>query len=281
MSIVTFWSDGEEETGKTLSIAAIATHIAIHHNYRVLIVSTGYKDKTLTNCFWREQITKVKKNLGLFGPNTNIDSEDSVTGLIRAMRSKKVTPETLKNYTKPVLKDRLEVLQGFSGNKEDYEDVCVTYMEIIALANNYYDLIFVDLDKGVGKEISDKILKDSNVVVASINQRLSSVNRFAELREKMPLLKSQKSLILIGRYDKHSKYTIKNITRYLSEKNKVSAIPYCTLFFEACEEAGVIDFFFALRKIKDSDDRNLIFLQEVKRAADNIVYRVQDLAMKM
>ena len=31
MSIVTFWNSGREQTGKTLSIAAIATYMAIEH----------------------------------------------------------------------------------------------------------------------------------------------------------------------------------------------------------------------------------------------------------
>lgn len=279
MSIVTFWSNGKEETGKTLSIAAIATYISIQHNYKVLIVSTGHKDQTLGNCFWKEQ--KTKKNFGLFGPNTNIETEDGVSGLVRAMKSKRLTADSIKNYTKPVLKDRLEILQGFKGNESEYEEVRATYMDIITLANNYYDLVLVDLDKELGKEISDTILKESNVIVANINQRLSSINKFAELREEETILKSQKTLILIGRYDKYSKYTIKNISRYLNEKNKVSAIPYNTLFFEACEEAGVIDLFFTLEKIRDNDDRNLLFLTEVKRASDNIIYRIQDLAMRM
>ena len=43
MSVVTFWNDGKEQTGKTLSIAAISTYMAIEHNYRILIISTGYR----------------------------------------------------------------------------------------------------------------------------------------------------------------------------------------------------------------------------------------------
>ena len=66
----------------------------------------------------------------------------------------------------------------------------------------------------------------------------------------------------------------------MGEKNKVSTIPYNTLFFEACEEAKVPDLFLRLRKI-DEEDRNSIFIEEVKRTSDNIIYRLQDLAMKM
>ena len=61
MSIVTFWSNGKEQTGKTLSIVAISTYMAIEHNYRILVISTGHKDDILNRCFWEEK--KYKKNL--------------------------------------------------------------------------------------------------------------------------------------------------------------------------------------------------------------------------
>ena len=98
-----------------------------------------------------------------------------------------------------------------------------------------------------------------------------------ELREEKTILKSKKTLLLIGRYDKFSKYNIKNISRYLGEKNKVSTIPYSTLFFEACEEAKVPDLFLSLKKTGEDDDRNSFFLAEVKRTVDNIIYRLEDL----
>ena len=44
MSIITFWNDGKEQTGKTLSMAAIATYMAIEHNYKILVISTGHKE---------------------------------------------------------------------------------------------------------------------------------------------------------------------------------------------------------------------------------------------
>ena len=45
MSIVTFWSNGKEETGKTLAIAAIATYMAIEHNYKILVYPQDIKTK--------------------------------------------------------------------------------------------------------------------------------------------------------------------------------------------------------------------------------------------
>ena len=278
MSIVTFWNNKKEQTGNTLAIAAISTYMAIEHNKRILIVSTGKGDKTLDNCFWEER--KVKKNLGLFGPNTRVAMEEGISGLIRIMKSNKLAPENITNYTKIVFKDRLEVLQTFKGERDEYRELYRMYPDIINLANNYYDLVLVDLDTEVSEDIVDQIIKACNLVVVSLSQRLYSINNFLEFRQDNPIFNSKKALLLIGRYDKYSKYTIKNISRYMNEKNKVSTIPYNTLFFEAAEEAKVPDFFLRLRKVND-DDRNEFFLKEVQRTAENIMYRLEDLQMKM
>lgn len=278
MSVVTFWNDGREQTGKTLSIAAISTYMAIEHNYRILIISTGYRDDTLNQCFWKEK--KVKRNFGLFGPNTNEILEEGIVGLAKVVKSNKLSPENITNYTKIIFKDRLEVLQGFRGETSDYDELEKTYPDIINLANSYYDLVFIDLDNEMNSSIREMVLANSDLIVANISQRLTSIDRFMETREKTPILNSKKTLLLIGKYDKFSKYSIKNITRYMGEKNKVSTIPYNTLFFEACEEAKVPDLFLKIRNV-DEEDINGFFLSEVKRTSENIMYRLQDLAMKM
>ena len=277
MSVVTFWNDGREQTGKTLSIAAISTHMAVEHNYRILIISTGYRDDTLNQCFWKEK--KVKRNFGLFGPNTNEILEEGIVGLAKVVKSNKLSPENITNYTKIIFKDRLEVLQGFRGETSDYDELEKTYPDIINLANSYYDLVFIDLDNEMNPSIREMILANSDLIVANISQRLTSIDRFMETRKNTPILNSKKTLLLIGKYDKFSKYSIKNITRYMGEKNKVSTIPYNTLFFEACEEAKLPDLIFNLRKI-DEEDINGFFLSEVKRTSENIMYRLQDLAIK-
>ena len=278
MSVVTFWNSGKEETGKTLAIAAISTYMAIEHNYRILVISTSKDDKTIENCFWKQK--KTKKNLGLFGPNTNIAMEEGVDGLIKIMKSNKLAPENITNYTKIVFKDRLEILQSYKGNSEEYKEITNMYPDIINLANNYYDLVLVDLDSNINSSIVEKIIEASNLVVINLSQRLTSIDNFLEIREKNAMFKAKKTLLLIGRYDKYSKYSIKNISRYMNEKNIVSTIPYNTLFFEAAEEGKVPDLFLRLRKTVDEDDRNGFFIAEVGRTVENIIYRLQNLQAK-
>ena len=279
MSIVTFYNSSIEQTGKTMSIAAIATYMAIEHNYRILVVSTTNRDDPLKRCFWEEK--KKKRNLGIFGPNAAIEVETGVEGLARIIRSNKISPNIITNYTKVVFKDRFEILLGSENPPTDGTIIETMYPSIIKAANQYYDLVFVDLDENVDEETRKTIIYDSDIVVINMSQRLRSIDKFRELKEQNQLLASKKALILIGRYDKFSKYNSKNISRYLGEKNQVLTIPYNTLFFEATEEAGVPDLFLRFRKNLDPEDRNAFFIQEIKRASENIVYRLQDLQMKI
>ena len=279
MSIITFWSNGVGQAGKTLSLAAVCTYLAIEHNYRILVVSTGYNDETLNNCFWEKE-SKIKKNLGLFGPNARTAMESGFAGLTRIMRSNKLEANIITNYTKIIFKDRLEILPGFLGDIKEYKELRKYYPDLINIANGYYDLVFVDLDKYMQDNVTEAILKSSNLIVANLTQRLSMINNYMKLKGEMPELNSKKTLLLIGKYDKFSKYNVKNITRFLGERNKVSTIPYNTLFFEACEEAELPNLFLKFRKM-DGEDRNGFFVSEVKRTINNIIYRLENLAGKM
>ena len=112
MSVITFVNNLEEETGKTMSLVAIATHMAINNNNRILIISTTDKEDKINNCFFEEQQTK-KMRLGILGNRTSaIDSESGIEGIAKIARSNKLTPELITNYTKVVFKDRLEIILG-------------------------------------------------------------------------------------------------------------------------------------------------------------------------
>lgn len=279
MSVITFVNNMEEETGKTMSLVAIATNMAIEYNNKILIISTTNKEDKIKNCFFQDKQVK-KMRLGIFGENkSTIETESGIEGIVKMARSNKLTPEIITNYTKVVFKERLEVLLGAERKIHDAmeEEIAEEYAEIIDVAKMYYDKIFVDLDSNLSAEIKQKITDDSDLVIVSTSQNYSSLKRLKENKEKSRLLQSPKTLILVGRYDKYSKYNVKNITRYLEEKNQVLTLPYNTLYFEATNEAGVPDLLLKLRKLSDPDDRNALFIEEIKRASENIMYRLQEL----
>ena len=169
MSIVTFWNDDREQTGKTLTAVAMATAMAIDKNYKILLISTSFQDPTIKNCFWGDE---TQKNLKLFGAkNHNIAVENGIEGLLKLITSNKLTPGVITDYTKVIFKGRLEVLNGFVGDKdasfdenyEEYKKVEKSYIELIRMANQYYDMVLVDLEKTMSTATKEEILRISNL----------------------------------------------------------------------------------------------------------------------
>lgn len=267
MAIVTFWSNGKEETAKTLSIAAIATHMAVEHNYKILIVSTVFNDDTLETCYWEPKNEELLKEIA--GDKKDVSA--GIDGLVKLTLSNKLTPEAVTNYTRLVFPgNRLEVLTGSKAETyEEYEKVRQTYGEVIQAANQFYDLVFVDLNKGLDNDYIKGILNMSDLVVVNITQRLKLLKEFEKIREQNMVFKKDNLMILIGRYDKFSKYNAKNIARTLGYKGEVSVVPYNTLFFEACNEGKVADFFLRFRNLNPTD-RNALFIEEIKKSVATI-----------
>ena len=279
MAIVTFWSSGKEETAKTLSIAAIATNMAIEHNYKILLLSTNYNDDTLETCFWDPK--KIKKRFAALGLHNNVDLDSGMEGLTKAIINKKTSPEVITNYTKIIFKNRLEVLPSAKyAAFDDFKEKLESYKQIISLANQYYDVVMVDLNKGIENPYTRDIIEMSDLLIVTISQRMKVIDQTFDMINKEPLLHKKNFMYLVGRYDKFSKYNSKNIARYLGLKEEVATVPYNTLFFEACNEGEAADFFFKFRKINDMD-RNAVFLKEVKKTTSEIVFRLQNLQMRM
>ena len=288
MAVVTFWNDDREQSGKTLSAVAVATMMAIERNFKILLLSTSCNDSTMKNCFWVDS-TRKNSNKDLFGRSSNnIAVENGIEGLTKLISANKIQPSIITDYTRVIFKGRLEVLNGYTGAENDtnpneysFQKVSELYPELIKIANQYYDMVIVDLDKNLNKKIKDEILEMTNVNVFVFTQRLASLNRYNNLKTNDLNIKSLKCIPVIGKYDKDSKYNKKNIMRYLGIKKDINLMPYNRLFFEAAEEANVTELFLKQRNIKDTTDDTYMFINEVVRLIDTIVQRVQELQKKM
>ena len=80
------------------------------------------------------------------------------------------------------------------------------------VAKRYYDLIFIDLSKKMPRKDVAAILKLSDIVVINMTQRLKTINDFATLRQENDFYQRRNVMLLVGRYDRNSKYNTKNIT---------------------------------------------------------------------
>ena len=280
MAVITFCSNEIKETGQTLSMAAIASYMAIEHNYKILMISTGFNDLTLENCFW--EYNKIRSTGGVLKQDVGtIGLVSGVEGLIKALNTNRTNTEIVRNYSKIVLKNRLDVLLSPNTRSyQEYVEIAKYYTEILQTANKFYDFVFVDLSKRMPPKEVTEILQTSDIIVMNLTQRVRTIDDFIALRENSEFYRRKNIILNIGRYDKFSKYNDKNITKYLREKQQVSVVPYNTLFFEACSEGTVIDLLLKLRSITDDTDRNVMFVKELKNLDNNIIVKMQELQMK-
>lgn len=267
MAIVTFWNSTEEQCGTTSGAVALATQVAIDHNIKVLLISTSFNDRLIRDSFWKE---RKKSTFGLFTNNNSALDNNGIEGLDRVIRSNKVSPEIIKDYTQVVLTDRFEILLGLEESRGQYDLLKERYSQIISLAGKYYDLVIVDLDNNVGQQTVIDILNDSDIIISMVSQRAKQIEKIQEMINKRELLKKEKTIVTLGRYMPNTKYNIKNISRnLLKTRDMVNTIPYNDLFFEATQEATVIDLFLNFTKLKERDV-NYFFVQELKRLYDTI-----------
>lgn len=278
MPIVSFWNNSSKETGQTLASVAVATTMAIEHNYKILEISTGFKDKTVEKCFWDN--SKSKSISSMFGgrqPGMN----NGVEGLVKILQSNRTGSNIVSNYARVIFRDRLDVLPSPDTNIIDmYNQITPYYAQLAEVANKEYNLVIIDIDKRMNKQDQNEILKKSDLIVVTLKQGLTELDEFLELRQTDPIFRGNNVILLVGKYDKFSKYNLKNISRYLRENNQISAIAYNTLFNEATEEGKVADFLLRFRGIEDKSDRNVVFMQQAKEACDNIIFKIQELQLR-
>lgn len=287
MPIVTFWNDERDQTGKTLTAVAVATRMAIERNYKILLISTSFQDPTIKNCFWGDETQKTLKLFGI--KSNNIAVENGIEGLIKLIAANKLTPNVITDYTKVIFKERLEIINGFLGAKEvtretnlkEYEKIQKYYIDLIKVANQYYDMVLVDLDKLIPENLRDEILNISNLNVYVLSQKKSSLDRYLIQRQKNANIGNPKTLPVIGKYIANTKYNSRNVMKYMQERKELNVVPFNILYFEAAEDATVPDLFLRLRSIKDTSDENYIFMQDVIELMEKIIKKLQELQMKM
>ena len=273
MSVIAFYTNCKDQTGNTLSAISLATYLGIVQNKKTLFISTSINDNTIRQAYWG---TPPKKRSGLFGPNTNVISENGIEGLDRVIRSNKIAPDIITDYTKVALKNRLEFLMGYRGSEEQYRTIQKQYLQISNMASKCYDNVIIDIDKKLDMKTRFELTNAADVVIAMTTQKVENIRDLITTRNDGVALKKQNSIITLGKYDEKSKYNAKNISRnILKQKDTINTIPYNTILFEAVQEGQIIDMFIKFLGIKGKDE-NTFFIEEIERLKNSIEDKIKE-----
>lgn len=278
MPIITFWSNNKKSIGQSVAASVAATTMAMEYNYKVLLVSVDFFDDTLEACFGLQQTnTELIKAL-VNTPKMNLES--GINGLLKIAQSNRVTPEMIKDYTKIVYKNRLEVLYSSTNKEISIEEQFVYLKNIILNSSQYYDYVFLDLKKGTDHEQVFDILDVSDVIILNTEQGTKTLEEFFELEQTQKYINKGQVLWNICRYDRKSKYNIKNLTRAVWKKQKIYNIPYTTLLFEATKEGTLAELLLRIRTLKN-EDKNTELLTNGKELIEGILTKYQELRTKL
>lgn len=272
MAIVSFWSSRKRETNQSISAIASALQMGIDRNLKILLIDTNFSDSTYNKCFNIESEDKFVKTLN----RGKIDISSGVEGLILAVNSNKTSPEIIQNYTQPILKGRLDLLNGMSTkNKDQYNLGYVNYPDIIEIANQFYDVVIVDLPKGFGDKVTTKILAMSNIIVVTFDQDRELIEDFERIWGNDPLFSpKQKVIPLLTKEDRFSIYNNNNVARMIKMSPGMPSIIYNTQFMEAVQRGEGSRFFIDLN-MSSATSRNKLFLDVVVDLNTLLIDRIQ------
>lgn len=265
---IAFWSNVHGQTATTSNIIAIALMTALEYRLKVLITHNHFDRSTVETSLIEKKYLKTEL-MEL--------SDNGIDALARFIKSNKLDKDNIVNYTTTLLNKKLDLLTGTTHtNKEFYiSDINNVIDLILNLAKEFYDIVLIDVSSGKN-ELSSKILKNSDVIVVNLCQNAAVLDEFFEkYREHI-----EKCIFLVGRYDKDSRFSKKNIMRKYNIKKNIALIPYCIEFSDACSCGTAIDFFLKNISAK-KDDLNYYFIEEVRNAVKIILaYAGIDIAAK-
>lgn len=281
MAIIAFWSGSKKETGQTVSICSIATHMAVEHNYKILLIDGTFDDDTMERGFWKVE----KNNKKDFTKQLNkgkMDIASGAEGLVSAVASNKATPEIITNFTRVVFKNRLDVVCGLKTKVyADFRKSLMLYKDLIKTADKYYDLVFIDLPKTLDDDITQVLLETSHIIVYNFTKNLKQADEYLDFMQKYPdVLTKEKVIPLLSNADDDTVYNVKNYTRYVGEKKEICSVPYNSSFVKNISEAGIAQFFLTTRLTGKLNDKNSDFVKSVEGMCKRIIEKLKELKLK-
>ena len=249
--------------------------MGIERNLKILIVDASFRDEMMKKAFLQDESNDelIKKiNMG------KVDISAGIEGLLAAVASNKISPETVKSYSTPILVGRVDIIYGLKTiDKKVFENSLMPMLEMVKIADMYYDLIFIDLQKGERKTPAiNEILKASDLVIYTMEQKLEQINKFMQLWGiDEALLNKNRVIPLLTREDSFSKYNCDNIARKIGMKPGMPSIVYNTLLMEAIQEGKLVNLLITLNDdnstyrnnylIKTLEDLNLLIIDRIQQ----------------
>lgn len=273
MAIISFWGERHGQVATTSNLVAATADIVMNIPVKTMITHTHFNRSTLENSFKK----RIEQKNGYLSY-----TDFGIEALERLAKSNRLSPEAIRNNTAPILdSSRLDLLYGVSNPSDNFgSNICHVLPQIFRTAEAYYDLTLIDVSSGTDNAITNTILELSDLIVVCLNQNTSVLNSYFIEKNYPKILDEKEHLIVLGNYNKRSKYTEKNIKRKYGIRN-VYTVPHCPSLMDAINDSSVLEFYLRNRHIKRSvleflrnrhtEHENSFYFEEVRRFSKAII----------
>ncbi len=237
MSKVVFWSPKSTRTGATQSLIALSALTAMDNKFSSVILQGHWQSKVIESAFTSYFDLKAMDAF----QNSNI----GMSALTRLIDSNKLNAEAIRNYAKPVLRNRLDVLFGLNvKEREAYRKMFENMTYVLEKADDAYDVVFFDSPKGQDSHAVTNVLKAADLIIVTVSQNIIDIDEFFSRYDEIQILKEKKHIIVIGDYVAASKYTAFNLKNKYKLKVPVFTVPNCVQFKDAVNDGNTMNFLY-------------------------------------
>ncbi|GAA0851116.1 hypothetical protein M2277_002744 [Paenibacillus sp. LBL] len=242
MSLIAVWSPLRGGSGSTMLATSLPIVLAFEYQVKVLLAHGGYHGERVEQAF-----THRKETLDYI----TAFQDSGMDALDRLDASGRLSPENVRNYTLPLLSDRLDLLCGprhmpeheFESAKHAEDGNQATLMNrVMESSKRSYDVTIADAGNGAPGASDRAILQGADLIVVALNQNLHALEREL-VQERLPSeLTDKHRLYVIGKYDRESNCTLQNIKRRFGIKNVVLGVPYCSGMTDAWNMRSILPY---------------------------------------
>lgn len=261
---VVFWSPVSGQAGTTSNLIASAALLGLEYSSRLLLLGHLQSEyAVIERSFYPRRTWMSKADAP---PDAGIDA------LLRLLQNRKLEPNRLRDYTLPLLADRLDILPG--SNKPDASFVSAAQewlAPLLELTRRAYDLVLLDGGSGKLSAWTKALLRQANLLVVCLPQNMLKLEQAFSLVEAQ-LQSNRKHLLVFGQYDPGSALTVKNMKRHFHRREPAYPIVHNTGWLDATQQGEAIRFLFRNRQVPRGHE-NSLFMQQVRTLAQAIVQR--------
>lgn len=227
-----FWS-GWHGRGNTSNCIASTMQFSMLNDVESVITHSQYTRSSMEQAF----LTGKEDDDILKFSDFGLDS------LERALRTGRLDPQNFNDYSTNILSRKLEFLPGSKKtNIKLFESsIGQTIIDIIDFAKESKEATFIDLGSSFNDKVTQRVLNIADIIFVTVDQSRIVLQDFFE--KQYELLEGKEVVLLIGRYDLDSEYSIKEIKKEFKYEGEIIGIPFVTEYSDSLNSHGVKKFF--------------------------------------